>query len=271
MTAVAEAAAPASVRSATAAEGAPAATQDGRVGSFVVYGDFTDALSYLASRCLDRARGTGIDVEWRAVVGHPSLTVTRHAWPQAQRPSRLLQGPWRHLTRREVEGVVEPVYAVRPQPSVSAYAEAVGAGVGDAVRHLLFDAYWSHGTDIGNPDVLRRLLTVPILHGTSTSSPVDLYGYVVAPSGSPVTTGAWRRIRTWQREWDALSRAQLPVVLNGSSMASGRDALEYLAEATPEPGATSTDDDPYPLPPLRGDKHRVDLAVPHGVTPWWEA
>lgn len=238
----------------------------------VIYGDFTDAWSYLASRLLGRSHTPGDLVQWRAVVGHRTLTVVPRPWPSEEQPETLLRGPWPAALRDEAQAVTAPPSAVNPGPPVSGYAEAVGAGVGDAVRHLLFDAYWTRGADIGNPEVLRRLLALPILHGNSPSSPVDLDGYVVAPSGSPVTTTAWRRIRGWQQEWEALGRPALPTVVDGEVIAAGRDALQWLASRLPAAGISApAPGDPYPLPPLRGDKRRVDLPRPRGVTFWWQA
>ncbi|MFN2321144.1 MAG: hypothetical protein ABR500_15900 [Dermatophilaceae bacterium] len=71
---------------------------------------------------------------------------------------------------------------------MSAYAEAVVAGVADHVRALLFRSHWVHNEDIGNPDVLRGLLALPILHGRSLAAVHSESGYAVSISGGPLTT-----------------------------------------------------------------------------------
>jgi hypothetical protein len=47
----------------------------------------------------------------------------------------------------------------------------------------------------------------------------------------PITTAAWRRIRTWRDEWQARGARQLPVLVGdiGTGL-SGTEALRYLGE-----------------------------------------
>ena len=47
----------------------------------------------------------------------------------------------------------------------------------------------------------------------------------------PITTAAWRRIRAWRDEWQALGARQLPVLVDGiGTKLSGTEALRYLGE-----------------------------------------
>lgn len=112
---------------------------------------------------------------------------------------------------------------------MSAFAEADGAGVGDDVRRLLFSAYWIHRANIGDPEVVRRLIPGAILRGHSTSDPLRRFGYAVSPSRGPITTGAHQRIRDWQRQRAKLgARGGLILVENGR-ISIGLDALDRLA------------------------------------------
>ena len=81
-----------------------------------------------------------------------------------------------------------PGFLPNTGPAVAGYAEAYGAGVAGPVRRLLFDACWTGGADIGNPEVLRRLLAGPIRAGHSTSLPLRDSGYAVSLAGGPITT-----------------------------------------------------------------------------------
>ena len=137
----------------------------------VVYGDFTDALSWVASMRVDALRLAGADVDWRAV---PAVHTTRVvAAPvdadQARRIDDVRRWHRESALPGEPTGWGAPYVVPRGDPPVSAYAEAVAAGIDDHIRHLLFRSAWLDGQDIGNPDVLRHLLAVPFLHGSSRS------------------------------------------------------------------------------------------------------
>lgn len=135
----------------------------------------------------------------------------------------------------------------RTEAAVSAYAEAYEAGVGADVRRLLFDAYWRHGLDIGNPEVLRKLVAGPILRGRSPSSPLRDYGYAVSVSGAPITTAAWRRMRHWQDAWARLSTDALPVLLvDHEPVRTGVEALRWLEKELVATGAELNPDLPDP-------------------------
>ena len=108
----------------------------------------------------------------------------------------------------------------------------------DDVRRLLFAAYWVQGSDIGSPEVLRRLLAGPILRGDSTSVPLREYGLAVSPSRGPITMGAHRRIRAWAEESRGVDRAVLPIlVADGSLPVSGETALRRLEKELQRAGA----------------------------------
>lgn len=87
-----------------------------------------------------------------------------------------------------------PVFVPHTGPGVVGYAEAVGAGVSDQVRRLLFDVYWQQGADIGPPEVLRRILQAPLRAGASAVRPFREHGYAVTLTGGAITTEAHRRV-----------------------------------------------------------------------------
>lgn len=243
--------------------------------SLIVYGDFTDPLSRVASLRVDALRLTGHEVEWRAVAHHHTTQVvvgpvtdsTRERVEAVQRwwPGAALPG--------EPAALDQPRISPCPDPPVAAYAEAVGAGVADHVRALLFARYWTDGEDIGNPDVLRRLLAVPMIHGDSPAEVHSESGYAVAIGGGPLTTAGWRRMGAWRREWVALGRPGLPIVCDGTDAYTGFEAVEHLgsllgAERVPALAAVGN---PHPLPPLPLPARRVGIGRPGRRRTWWEA
>jgi hypothetical protein len=203
------------------ASGGPAPTS--HAGALIVYADFSDPFCHLASRRVDVLRAAGVEVDWRAVQTAPRRPVTG-----ARDAARLTQ-----LSRRsdELAGLLvaaEELSSARPgfvpntEAAVAAYAEAYGAGVADEVRRLLFALYWEHGVDIGNPNELRAPLAPVILSGSSSSDPPRQFGYAVSVSRGPITTAAWRRIRSWRGEWRQLGEADVPVVCRGAGPAFER-------------------------------------------------
>ncbi|MBB3042530.1 DsbA family oxidoreductase [Nocardioides soli] len=175
--------------------------------SAIAYADFSCPMCYLASLRVDRLRATGrATPDWRAIEHRPRLPLTG-----------LRLGPAAHRLRdRELAAVARLAESGEELPSgspallphtgaaVVAYAEAVGAGVADQVRSLLFRAYWLEGDDIGDPEVLRHLLPPAFATGRATGDPVRDFGYAVTSQRGPVTTAAYRRIRDWQCDWLAL-------------------------------------------------------------------
>ncbi len=134
---------------------------------------------------------------------------------------RLLPGEalsWKKPTRRP-----------HTQAVVAAFAEADAAGVPDDVRQLLIGAYWTRGTNIGDPEVLRRLIAGSIMRGHSTSDPLRRFGYAVSPSRGPITTGAYQRIRHWRAQWKQLKAPHDVVLVEAQGTSTGLDALDRLA------------------------------------------
>jgi hypothetical protein len=131
-----------------------------------------------------------------------------------------------------------------PEAAVSGYAEAYGAGVGCDVRRVLFAAYRLDHLDIGNPEVLRKLLAGPIRRGHSPSMPLRDSGYAVSMSGAPITVEAWRRIQAWNREWDR--RGALTLIEEGEPVLRGEDALRRLEKEMIRTGAILNPSRPDP-------------------------
>lgn len=208
---------------------------DAPTADLSICGAFSCPYCYLASRRTDRLAGTPITIGWQMVA--PRLRL-----PAAGRPG----GAGREVLQAELDAARElllpgeqlpsrpPVVLPTTAPAVAGYAEAVGAGVADAVRGLLFDAYWLHGADIANPEVLRRLLAAPIRRGHSTAWPLRDSGYAVTLAGGPVTTQAYYRIRDWQDNWRQLGAGTLPVLTEAGSTLTGAQALSRLGDAVHE-------------------------------------
>ena len=241
--------------------------------TLTVYGDFTDPLSYVASIRADALRTAGVDLEWRAVAAHRSTRIL--AEPVGPEAARRIADVERWRREEALPG--EPTTWLTPRttpwsdPPVSAYAEAVGAGVADHVRHLLFAGYWLDGLDIGNPDVLRPLLVLPILHGRSASEVLAQEGYAVAIGGGPVTTAAWRRVDLWRHAWHDLGREELPVLVEDSTRLAGRDAVAHLGSLVEERRLDFPPANPYRLPPMPLSAQRVGLGRPGRRAAWWDA
>jgi hypothetical protein len=122
-----------------------------------------------------------------------------------------------------------PTLLPHTSAAVAAYAEAYGAGIADLVRPLLFQAYWMDGLDIGDPEVLRRLLPGAFRQGHRTSDAIRDFGYAVTSQHGPVTIAAAARIRQWQQSWLALgSRVDLTLVTDSTTL-SGDEALSGLS------------------------------------------
>lgn len=203
-------------------------------GGGVMYGSFSCPWSYLASQRTDLIADAASRPTWR-MVDVEAAPGTRLAAPgrRLDAPSteraaadleavRALLLPGEHLPARP------PAFVPHTGPAVVGYAEAVAAGVPDQVRRLLFDAYWQHGTDIGLPEVLRRLLQAPLRDGTSEVRAIAEHGYGVTLTGGPMTTDAHRRTRAWHDGWLATCVAGLPALTVGASTMCAAAALTAL-------------------------------------------
>lgn len=244
--------------------------------SVIVYGDFTDPLSRIASLRSDALRTAGADVEWRAVAGRSSTQVVARPLDDDDRRTLLDAEQWWRESALPGEPTARssPHVLPWPVPPVSAYAEAVVAGVADHVRALLFRSYWVNNEDIGNPDVLRGLLAVPILHGRSPAEVHSESGYAVAIGGGPLTSDGWRLARQWRQGWRELGRPELPVVVDGEESLSGRTALTHLGSLISAVGAalpqTLPAMNPYPLPAMPLSARRHGIARPGRRAAWWD-
>lgn len=240
--------------------------------TLAIYGDFTDPLSWIASLRVDALRISGEPVEWRAVT-EPNATITTSS-PLASEGMQRLEDVvhWWRRNRLPGDRPDDDLPHVKPfgLPPVSAYAEAVVAGVGDHVRHLLFSSFWMNHQDIGNPDLLRRLLAVPMIRGRSHIRVHAGQGYAVAIGGGPVTTDAWRLIRQWHTGFAGADGQELPVVTDGSLVLSGYAAVEHLSERVGDQRIPPAVPNPFELPPLSVSAQRRWADRP-GLRPgWWE-
>lgn len=212
--------------------------------SAVVYADFSCPACYLASLRVDRLLAAGLPTpDWRAVehrprlplTGLPLTTTVRTARDRALDRVRLLADPGESLPARA------PDRLPHTGSAVAAYAEAYGVGAADLVRPLLFHAYWEEGRDIGDPEVLRRLLPSALARGSITGDPVRGFGYAVTSQHGPVTTAAYRRIRQWQQDWLALGAEVALTVATDTGVLTASAALDALRPSTaPEPARLAT-------------------------------
>ena len=173
----------------------------------------------------------GVAVHWRAVEHHPELPVNglRNDAGSSSATKRALDDARALLRSGELLPAAAPTMVPKTEAAVSAYAEACGAEVADEIRRLLFTAYWVDRVDIGNPEVLHTLLASTFMRGKATSDPIRESGYAVALSRGPITGQAWRLIRAWSQDWQALGAPELPTLWDGTQAESGERALRQLA------------------------------------------
>lgn len=195
--------------------------------------DLTSPWAYLAHLRLDRAPvRPGPQPPWRVVQ------------PDTRRPEAGLRGPGPEAdrVREELEAVravaldteelPHDIPSVLPHPRAvaAAYAEGVDLGRGPQVRAALLHAYWVEGRDIGDPEVLRRVLPAVLVDDRHVcdGDPRREFGYVVSPAREPLTDAAYHLLLRWQRRWDELGRPG-PVALVGP------DGVRTCADALPVP------------------------------------
>lgn len=200
--------------------------------TIAVYGDFTCPYSYLASRRTDVLIAAGAPVEWRAVEHRPDLPVTgRPLDPTARAAIEEEVAEVRGLCLPgETLPLAVPHFQPRTDAANAGLAEAVGVGVGDEVRRLLFSAYWVDGANIGDPEVLRTLLVEPILRGRGGADPLRESGYAVSVSRGPITTAGHRRLQEWRTCWAQTGSTTTPTVVVDDEVAVGVEALRLLGE-----------------------------------------
>lgn len=192
--------------------------------------DLTSPWAYLAHLRLDRAAGVdGGGAE--APTGAPEWHVFQ---PMTSRPMTGLRapGPEQDRARDELEAVRAvaldgeeipeslPSVLPHPRPVAAAYAEGVDLGRGPQVRAALLHAYWVEGRDIGDPEVLRRILPAVLVDDDTlcTGDPRREWGYVVSPAREPLSDEAYHLLERWQREWLDLGRPE-PLALVGDGEA----------------------------------------------------
>jgi len=196
----------------------------------VLYGSFSCPWCYLASQRTNLFADMSLRPLWRMVAPEPRLPVAGMPLDASgrQRLEAELAAVGKVLLPGERLPTRSPTFVPNTGPAVVGYAEAVGAGVGDRVRELLFDAYWQSGADIGNPEILRRLLAAPIRAGRSTSWPLRDFGYAVSLAGGPITNDAYYRIRDWRSGWHSAAGTALPTLVDCGTTISGQSVFAAL-------------------------------------------
>ncbi len=221
-------------RPATAARPAPAQ----RV---VLYGDFNCPWSYLASRRAALLSADGVEVDWRAVEHDPT-----QGPPKATDVDESSTGPVRlGLLLEEMQQVLTMLlpgeelpyalagFAPRTNAAVAAYAEAYRAGVATRVRQVLFEAYWLHAFDLGDPAVVHTLIIDTVrsdVTGTRGSPGADPladweYGTGVAHQAGATTQ---RLLDGWATEWGEDGDQTVPTLVVGGELTHGVDAVAWL-------------------------------------------
>jgi hypothetical protein len=204
-------------------------------GRAVLYGSFTCPWSYLASQRTDLIGDPALRPSWRMVdpAAPPGTRLAaagrRRDDAGAARAAQDLEAVRTLLLPGEHLPAQPPSVVAHAGPAAVGYAEAVGAGVGDEVRRLLFDAYWEHGADIGLPDVLRRVLAAALRGGCSATRSIRAHGYAVTLTGGPVTSDAHRRLTAWQQAWSRHG-AEVPALTSATDTTGGTAVLAALAQ-----------------------------------------
>lgn len=236
--------------------------EEGDVEAIVVYGAFSCPWSYLASRRAAVLAGSGMVVDWRAVEHE-----VRQASPPAATAVRLgglkqaLEQVRAELLPGEQLPYSLPGFVPATQAAVSAYAEAHVAKVPVRARRLLFEGFWRHGLDIGDPAVVRTLMRDAVRSGSSPSQVVSEWGYAVDVTGGPLTTAAWRLIAAWDREWRRLDAQALPILLGAhEAPLAGVEALRWLAEQLLSQGLDHEEVPPSWRPETVPDRDLASLA-----------
>jgi hypothetical protein len=201
----------------------------------IVYGDFNCPYSYLASMHVDALLRAGYPIEWRAVERAPFLPVGGRRLDdtaQAELDDELQRLRELAFGREELPRT-PATFTPNTKAAVVAYTEAVGAGVGNDVRRLLFDAYWKSGLDISSPDLLRTLLAPAIRSGSSTAFPLREAGFAVSMARGPITVSAYRRGCEWHDAWVEVGTGITPTLIDGKLTLTGESALVRMSAYLP--------------------------------------
>jgi predicted DsbA family dithiol-disulfide isomerase len=193
----------------------------------VVYGDFTSPWSYLASRRAAALAALGVRVDWRAVQARGSARGADR-FPAVRSELDLVAAGL--LADEQLPYALAGFVPATAAAAVTGYAEAYAAGAAAQVRHLLFDAFWAHGCDVGDAQVVRTLVVDAIRSGSSPGDPRSAWGYAVVGDG-PVAPGARRLVERWAHGWRATGLETVPVlVVDDAAPLSGAAAVAWLAE-----------------------------------------
>jgi len=201
-----------------------------------IYGDFNCPFSFLPSLRADTFIAAGIQIDWRAVEHAKELPVLGRRLDEAEVTGEL-EAVRQLLNTGEEFAAAAPSMLPNTAAANAGYAEAVGSGVGDDVRQLLFDAYWTRGVDIGSVEVLRSLLAAPIKRGHSAAFPLRESGFAVSTNRGPITTAAYRRLAAWRGAWVELATWTTPTIVADGRPQVGVDGLRWLAAHQPHPVA----------------------------------
>ena len=177
--------------------------------SLVLYGDFTCPWSYLASRRAEALAATGVRVDWRAVQAGAARPGTDR-FPAVRGELDLVASGL--LAEEELPYALAGFVPATAAAAVTGYAEAYAAGAAAQVRHLLFDAFWAHGCDVGDAQVVHTLVVDAIRSGSSPGDARADWGYVVAGDG-PVAPAPRHLVERWARGWRATGLETLPVLV----------------------------------------------------------
>jgi len=189
--------------------------------------DLTSPWAYLAHlRLADRED----DITWVAVQRPTPIPRTglRGGGPEREKLERELKTARYMAGSDEDLPTLVPSVLPHPRTVAAAYAEAVDLGCGDAVREVLLEAYWQEGRDIGDPEVLRRILPpVVVAEGTlCTGDPRREFGYLVSPAREPLTDSAYHLMARWQGQWEKAGRpGPLALVDTDGSVRTGPAVL----------------------------------------------
>lgn len=221
-----------------------------------IIGDFADPLSFLASQRVEQLRSLGLlDVHWLAVEAEHSRPVGGTLLKPA-----LLE----RVRRLAAPGEVVPVADLRVPSSraaTAAYAESFTDGAPDAIRRALFDALWVHGRNIGDPDVIRRIV-FGVLNPVPPTGDIDWriranlplvplgdpdpiattrrLGFIVSMGRGPLTVVGQERIDAWRRSWQQHGTPALPLLITDLGEALiGDGALSWLADRLPHRAAAA--------------------------------
>lgn len=221
------------------------AAKPGHRADGVLYVDFTCAWSYLASRraaVLQASGGPVLDVR---AVEHASRRVGGAVADSLTRLRTSAEQFAGHLLTGEELPYALAGFVPHTKAAVSGYAEAYGAGVACQVRHLLFEAFWLHAVDLGDPYLVRTLLVDAVRSGSSPSEALREWGYAVDMTGGPITTTGWRLVRQWHAQWTELGVGRVPLlVVDDAAPLVGAAAVAWLGA---ELLARGVEDTPLPV------------------------